>query len=294
MRCRPLSADISACLLVFLGLLALGPVRSEPLDDLQLLRESGCGGLLPAASSLQRQEVLDRISERWARGLTLAAAGAGEGVDASRMTALRVHAPSGSLLAPLRQVNCGNLARPLLQAVGLYRHGADIWIVLVPSVREHAATQITPRAISPTQEPAPLLAARALQLINEVRLRGAQCGNRWFAPVPEVSLSRTLGGVAFGHATDMADHGYFEHADMAGHSPADRVRAAGYREKLVGENIAYGPTSVEEVVQGWLDSPGHCENIMDRRFSQMGIAAANGRISRHGLYWVQLLAAPRA
>jgi uncharacterized protein YkwD len=62
----------------------------------------------------------------------------------------------------------------------------------------------------------------------------------------------------------------------------------------VGENIAYGPKSADEVVQGWLDSPGHCENIMDPRFAEMGIAYAMGRSSRRGLFWVQLLVAPKA
>ena len=91
----------------------------------------------------------------------------------------------------------------------------------------------------------------------------------------------------------MAQKNYFEHVDPAGQSPADRVRAVGYQEKLVGENIAYGPQSVEEVVQGWLDSPGHCENIMDPRFAEMGIGLAQGH-AKHGLYWVQVLAQPRA
>ncbi len=104
----------------------------------------------------------------------------------------------------------------------------------------------------------------------------------------------TLDDVAYGHAADMATHGYFEHEDLTGRSPAERVKAVGYREKLVGENIAYGPKSAEEVVRGWLDSPGHCENIMDPRFAEMGIAYAPGQASRRGLYWVQLLAAPRA
>jgi uncharacterized protein YkwD len=89
-------------------------------------------------------------------------------------------------------------------------------------------------------------------------------------------------------------HDYFEHQDLAGQSPADRVRAVGYREKLVGENIAYGPITVEEVVHGWLHSPDHCENIMDPRFAQMGLGMATGRASRRGLFWVQLLAEPRA
>ncbi len=68
------------------------------------------------------------------------------------------------------------------------------------------------------------------------------------------------------------------------------MRATGYRDTLVGENIAYGPTSADEVVAGWLHSPGHCENIMDPRFVEMGLALAPGQGSRRGLYWDQELA----
>jgi uncharacterized protein YkwD len=132
-----------------------------------------------------------------------------------------------------------------------------------------------------------------LQLVNDVRARGTHCGDELFGPAPPVQLSGTLANVALGHASDMAEKNYFEHVDPAGQSPADRVRAVGYSEKLVGENIAYGPKSVDEVVQGWLDSPGHCENIMDPRFVEMGIGLAPGHVKR-GLYWVQVLAEPRA
>jgi uncharacterized protein YkwD len=114
-----------------------------------------------------------------------------------------------------------------------------------------------------------------------------------FGPAPPVTLSSTLGRVAFGHADDMATNNYFEHRDLSGQSPSDRVRATGYQEKLVGENIAYGPKSVDEVVQGWLDSPGHCENIMDPRFVEMGLGYAKSHGSKHALYWVQVLATPR-
>lgn len=166
--------------------------------------------------------------------------------------------------------------------MGVYRQRLDTWIVLASPYAAPAAAQ------------APMLASRTLELVNRVRARGARCGERSFAPAPPVRLSDALAHVAFGHASDMATHNYFEHEDLAGHSPADRVRAVGYREKLVGENIAYGPKSADEVVQGWLDSPGHCENIMDPRFAEMGIAYAPGRASKRGLYWVQLLADPRA
>jgi len=150
-----------------------------------------------------------------------------------------------------------------------------------------AAAKPTPTSLSPT------LASHALELINQVRSRGTHCGDEMFGPAPPVTLSGTLDEVALGHANDMAEKNYFEHVDPAGHSPAERVRATGYQEKLVGENIAYGPKSVDEVVQGWLDSPGHCENIMDPRFAEMGIALAPGR-AKHGLYWVQVLAEPKA
>jgi uncharacterized protein YkwD len=137
-------------------------------------------------------------------------------------------------------------------------------------------------------------AGRALELVNDIRARGASCGSRSFAPAPPVRLSRILNDVALRHAADMAQHDYFEHEDLSGRSPAARVRAVGYAEKLVGENIAYGPESADEVVKGWLASPGHCENIMDPRFAEMGFASSPGRMPRRGLYWVQLLVAPKA
>jgi uncharacterized protein YkwD len=180
------------------------------------------------------------------------------------------------------------VANQNMRDIGVYTHGLDTWLVLASARTASASSR------APAGSPAPVSATRALQLVNEVRARGTRCGQRSFAPAPPVRLSGTLADVALGHAADMAQHNYFEHEDRAGHSPADRVRAVGYQEKLVGENIAYGPKSADEVVQGWLDSPGHCENIMDPRFAEMGLAHAAGHASKRGLYWVQLLAAPRA
>jgi uncharacterized protein YkwD len=181
----------------------------------------------------------------------------------------------------LKRTNCRTVTDQSLRDIGMYRRGADTWLVL-------ASAYVVPPASQ-----APIQAKRVLQLVNEVRARGARCGERSFGSARPVKLSGTLADVALGHASDMAQHNYFEHEDRTGHSPADRVRAVGYRETLVGENIAYGPKSAEEVVQGWLDSPGHCENIMDSRFAEMGVAYAPGQSSKRGLYWVQLLAAPR-
>jgi uncharacterized protein YkwD len=268
---------------VLIGGLAISlSSQADPVSALQLLREGGCGGILPPARPLRHIASLDRAAEQWAKGRSLASAAQLSGYEAESTAGLHIMGPESATVQLLRKTDCRTVTNPAFRDVGLYRRGADSWLIL-GSVY-----------VAPASAQAPLQATRALQLVNEVRARGARCGDRSFAPAPPVRLSQTLGGVAFGHADDMAKHNYFEHEDLSGHSPADRVRAVGYQEKLVGENIAYGPKSAEEVVQGWLDSPGHCENIMDPRFAEMGIAYAAGQASRRGLFWVQLLVAPKA
>lgn len=267
------------CLLI--GALAASlTAQADPVSALQLLREGGCGGILPPARPLRHVPSLDRAAEQWANGRSLGSAV--NGSESESMAGLHVTGPDSAAVQLLRKSDCRTVTNPAFRDVGVYRRGADSWLVLGSA------------HVTPTRAQAPMQATRALQLVNEVRARGARCGERSFGPAPPLRLSETLGGVAFGHAEDMAKHNYFEHEDLMGHSPAERVRAVGYQEKLVGENIAYGPKSAEEVVQGWLGSPGHCENIMDPRFAEMGIAYAPGHASRHGLFWVQLLVAPKA
>jgi uncharacterized protein YkwD len=264
------------------GLAASLAAHADPISALQMLREGGCGGILPPTRPLRHIASLDRAAEQWANGRTLASAAQLSGYEAESTAGLHIKGPAAATVQLLKQSGCRTVTNPDFHDVGLYQRGADSWLVL-GSVY-----------VAPASAQAPILATRALQLVNQVRARGARCGERSFGPVPPVKLSEALAGVAFGHADDMARHNYFEHEDLTGRSPADRVRAVGYHEKLVGENIAYGPKSADEVVQGWLDSPGHCENIMDPRFAEMGIAYAAGHASRRGLFWVQLLAAPKA
>jgi uncharacterized protein YkwD len=255
--------------------------RADALAAVQVLREGGCGGLMPAAAPLHHSVVLDRAAQQWAHGLALSAAAQSGGYRADISAGLRVGGSDSDMIGTLRRSSCRAVSNRDLQDIGVYSRGSDNWLVL------------SSRHALPDRSQAPALAARALELINQVRASGTRCGQRSFAPTSPVTLSTTLATVAFGHAADMAQHDYFEHQDLTGRSPADRVRAVGYEEKLVGENIAYGPKSIDEVVQGWLDSPDHCENIMDPRFAEMGVAYAPGQQSRRGLYWVQLLAAPR-
>jgi uncharacterized protein YkwD len=260
--------------------------HADALSAVQLLREGGCGGTLPGAQPLHRSAQLDHAARDWGGhpgpgGLAPDSAAERSGYKVRVIAGLHISGPESAAVQMLRRSSCGTISDQGLQDIGVYQRGPDTWLLLASAYT------------TPSRTEAPLLSARVLDLVNEARARGTHCGERAFAPVAPVKLSATLAGVAFGHASDMAAHDYFEHEDLRGRTPADRVRAVGYREKLVGENIAYGPQSADEVVRGWLDSPGHCENIMDPRFAEMGVAFAAGQASKRGLYWVQLLATPQ-
>jgi uncharacterized protein YkwD len=135
--------------------------------------------------------------------------------------------------------------------------------------------------------------ARVVELVNHARAKGRICGSERFTAAPPLSVSQKLSDAAGDHARDMARKKFFEHRGSDGSRPRDRVLRAGYESRLTGENIALGPESAEEVVSGWLASPGHCENIMDPRFQDIGVGLAIGR-NRGQIYWVQVFGAPVA
>jgi uncharacterized protein YkwD len=135
--------------------------------------------------------------------------------------------------------------------------------------------------------------ARVVELVNAARSEGRRCGSKRFAAAPPLRISRPLSNAAADHARDMARKNFFDHRGSNGSQPKDRVLRAGYEPRLSGENIAFGPESAEEVVAGWLDSPGHCANIMETRFEHIGVGLATGR-NRNRIYWVQTFGASRS
>lgn len=133
--------------------------------------------------------------------------------------------------------------------------------------------------------------SRVIELVNDARGRSRTCGSERFAAAPPLKSSEKLGDAAADHARDMARKKFFDHRGSDDSQPKSRVLRAGYESRLTGENIAYGPESAEEVVAGWLASPGHCANIMDPRFQDIGVGLATGR-KRGQIYWVQDFGAP--
>jgi uncharacterized protein YkwD len=259
-----------------------GTLARETLRAVQSLRRRGCGRVR-AAPALLHATRLDRTAQRLASGDTPIEAARHSGYLARSVSEIRLSgalADQRALEALLARSSCRALLDPALEQVGVYARGGEVWIAL--AVPSHL----------PSRTDADAIAARVLALVNAARGRGERCGARPFAPAPALAASATLNAVALAHATDMIEYDYFDHQDRQGRSPAQRVLAAGYPARLVGENIAKGPQSAREAVEGWLASPPHCANLMNPQFTRMGIGYAVNRLTG-AIDWVQELAAPR-
>jgi uncharacterized protein YkwD len=167
------------------------------------------------------------------------------------------------------------------------RHAA-----LLATALFHAALLALPQSVAARDTPGRRDETRVFDLVNEARSQGRRCGGESYPPAPPLVLSRALDRAAQVHARDMARKDYFSHIAPDGSHPKDRVQREGYELRLTGENIAFGAESAEEVMAGWLASPGHCANIMDARFREFGVAVATGRKRGHH-YWVQEFGWPR-
>jgi uncharacterized protein YkwD len=136
--------------------------------------------------------------------------------------------------------------------------------------------------------------SRSLQRVNEYRKSGYDCGSEgYFAPTRPLAWNTALQSAASGHSSDMATHNYFSHTGLDGSEPGDRITRAGYAWSTWGENIAAGYDTVREVVDGWMQSDGHCANIMNPQFRDMGMACAQSDTSDYGKYWTMDLATRR-
>lgn len=155
-----------------------------------------------------------------------------------------------------------------------------------PVTVQGAATTPTP---TPTPAPTPSgdFAARVLALTNAARAQSQTCGATVFPAVGALSYNAQLEQAAQGHAADMAAKNYFSHTSQDGRDFSVRITATGYKWYTIGENIAAGQTTPESVVAGWLKSEGHCRNIMNASFKELGVGYAANASSSYRTYWVQ-------
>ena len=119
-----------------------------------------------------------------------------------------------------------------------------------------------------------------LQLVNDVRKSGCTCGTTTMPAVGAVVWNDQLAKAAYDHSVDMNTQDYFSHTGVDGSTPGQRITAAGYHWSSWGENIAQGYSTEQLVIKAWLASEGHCKNIMNGGFRDMGTG-------RYGNYWTQ-------
>ncbi|MFG2602352.1 CAP domain-containing protein [Streptomyces sp. NPDC048514] len=115
--------------------------------------------------------------------------------------------------------------------------------------------------------------ARILQLVNAERAK---------AGCQDLTLNAELTKAAQAHSADMAAHQNMSHTGSDGSAPGDRITRAGYTWSSYGENVAYGYSTAEQVMSGWMSSPGHRANILNCSFKEIGVGLA-----QPNSYWTQ-------
>jgi uncharacterized protein YkwD len=184
----------------------------------------------------------------------------------------------------LRDKYCGTLLSGQFSAVGTSRNGdhGKQWQVVLAH----------PRIIPALPEP-PQMSQEMLALVNQARATPRTCGGQAFGAAPPLTWNATLAEAALGHSRDMAEKHYFNHTEPGGSTHADRATRAGYRWSRISENIASGEHTVAQAVADWLDSPGHCANIMNPAMTEMGAAyAVNPANENRTPYWTQMFGRP--
>ncbi len=117
---------------------------------------------------------------------------------------------------------------------------------------------------------------KVVELVNAERAK---------AGLKALKMNTELSKVATLKSQDMAKNNYFDHNSPTYGSPFDMMKKYGISYRTAGENIAMGQTTPEQVMNGWMNSPGHRANILKASFTEIGVGIAKNSSGR--LYWTQ-------
>jgi len=123
--------------------------------------------------------------------------------------------------------------------------------------------------------------AQVVQLVNAERAKRG---------LPPLAVHPGVTQVARAKSQDMRDRQYFSHTSPTYGSPFQMLKTFGITYRAAGENIAAGQPSPAAVMQGWMNSPGHRENILNPQYTHIGVGLAQGGSYR--TYWTQLFIRP--
>ncbi|WP_426754436.1 CAP domain-containing protein [Myxococcus sp. Y35] len=128
---------------------------------------------------------------------------------------------------------------------------------------------------------------QVLTLVNERRAAGAVCGGVAMPPAPALTNHPSLRCAARKHSKDMGINNFMSHTGSDGSTPWQRMTWAGYSYRNAAENVAAGYSTALAVVNGWMASTGHCNNIMNPVLVHIGIGYYNAPSSSYRHYWTQ-------
>jgi uncharacterized protein YkwD len=227
---------------------------------------------------------LQQAAQRYSHDASLQSAIAGAGYLAAQSAAIHLSGPTSDaqIESMLIAQDCRTLQDPKLREFGAEQRGRDIWMIFAAPV------------VLPARGDAASVSRVILDLVNAARAAGRRCGGKYFAPAASLALDPVLTQAALEHSRDMAEHDAFDHRGHDGSTPNVRIERAGFgAHRIVGENIAAGAMTPQQVTEGWLASAAHCENIMDSRFTLIGIAYAENLHTPSAVFWTQDFAARR-
>jgi len=189
--------------------------------------------------------------------------------------------------------NFSNIYNQIAKQFNVTSNQNQTTVQVNPTTKAAPATQAQPKKERKPEEPAEPnakaastatptasnLGAYEQQVVNLVNKERAAVG------LPALKVNTKLAGVAEKKAEDLRDNNYFAHQSPTYGSPFDMMKQFGISYTSAGENIAKGQQTPEAVMNGWMNSQGHKDNILNSSFTEIGVGYVTD--SNGNTYWVQ-------
>jgi uncharacterized YkwD family protein/spore coat assembly protein SafA len=158
-----------------------------------------------------------------------------------------------------------------------YQIGVSEIIAANPAIRNPNLIFPGQRLTVPTINDIKAIENEVARLVNVERAKNG---------LQAVTINWELSRVARYKSQDMINKNYFAHQSPTYGSPFDMMEAFGIRFSAGGENIASGQRTAAEVMNAWMNSPGHRSNILSPAYNQIGVGLARASNGKH--YWTQM------
>lgn len=240
-----------------------GKIDSAQLQDLMNQFQNG------KIDSIEYQNLVNQLCQKTTAKVTTT-------TPAKETTAVPVKQPTAAPAKPLTEP-----AKPAATAPAKPAATAPA----KPATEPAKPAASTPAANTQTPaETSASLGSYEQQVVNLVNKERAAAG------LPALKVNTKLSAVAEKKAEDMRDKNYFSHTSPTYGSPFDMMRQFGISYSTAGENIAKGQRTPAEVMNGWMNSPGHKANILNSSYTEIGVGYVTD--SNGNTYWVQQFIRP--